>query len=220
MIRKIYNRYKKWYLVKKLKKRGVRVGKKVELEDNILEDYVNIAHHAQCSFSKIGLRTSIGRYAKIRYANIGKYCSISWDVTIGATEHSLHAVSSHSFTYRSKFGVCEKNREIKHQYVEVGNDVWIGCGSIVLPGVKIGDGAVIGAGAVVVHDVIPYEVVGGCPAHHISMRFPDEIIDVLLQLRWWDRDDNFIRENLDLFSPEIDITVNSEALNRLKSYLV
>ena len=219
MIKKVLGKIDRRRSVKELKKRGISVGRYVELEDNNLGNYVNFAHHAQCSYSSVGLRTSIGRYSKIRYAEIGKYCSISWDVTIGATEHSMHALSSHAFTYRSKFGICTKNREINHEYTRIGNDVWIGCGAIILPGVTVGDGAVIGAGAVVTKDVLPFEVVGGCPAHHIKMRFSDELIDLIEQIKWWDRSDDFIKENIDLFSPGVDITTDENALNRLKAFV-
>ena len=218
MVKRILKGLRKWHTIKELRKRGIGIGNKVELGDKVtLADYVNIAHHAQVSLSQIGLRTSIGRYSKVKYANIGKYCSISWDVTIGATEHSLHALSMHAFSYRSQFGLCKKNREINHKYVKIGNDVWIGCGAIILPGVTIGDGAVVGAGAVVTKDVSSYEVVGGCPAHHIKMRFPDEIIELLEDIKWWDRDDEFIRNIIDLFAPENDITNDEAILNRLKA---
>ena len=114
-------------------------------------------------------------------------------------------------------GFVKKNREINHKCVNIGNDVWVGCDAIILPGVNVGDGAVIGAGAVVTKDVSPYEVVGGCPAHHIKMRFPEEIVELLEDIKWWDRDDEFMRNNMDLFAPENDITNDKEILNRLKT---
>lgn len=95
--------------------------------------------------------------------------------------------------------------------------MWVGCDAIILPGVNVGDGAVIEAGAVVTKDVSPYEVVGGCPAHHINMRFPEEIVELLEDIKWWDRDDEFMRNNMDLFAPENDITNDKEILNRLKT---
>lgn len=132
---------------RKLAKRNISVAPHAEFLNNVkLGDYVYLAHHVEISNSDIGLRTSVGRYTKIQYAYIGKYCSISWDVTIGAIEHPLHSVSSHAFSYRKQFGLCEKDIQIDHKYVEIGNDVWIGCGAIILPGVHIGHGAVIGAG--------------------------------------------------------------------------
>lgn len=77
----------------------------------------------------------------------------------------------------------------------IGNDVWLGANSLVLKGVKIGDGAVIGAGAVVTKDVPPYAIVGGNPAKVIKMRFDDETIGKLMQLQWWNLDLSII-ENL------------------------
>ncbi|PZA12153.1 type B chloramphenicol O-acetyltransferase [Rhodopseudomonas palustris] len=75
----------------------------------------------------------------------------------------------------------------------IGNDVWIGTEAIVMPGVRIGDGAVIGARAVVTHDVAPYAIVGGNPAKVIRKRFGDPDIARLLELRWWDWSDDELR---------------------------
>lgn len=68
----------------------------------------------------------------------------------------------------------------------IGSDVWIGYEAVILAGVTIGDGAVIGARAVVTKDVPPYTIVGGVPAKSIRKRFSDDIITALLELRWWD----------------------------------
>ena len=68
----------------------------------------------------------------------------------------------------------------------MGNDVWLGYESVILSGVTIGDGAIIGARAVVTKDVPPYTIVGGVPARPIRKRFDNSVIDALLQLRWWD----------------------------------
>ena len=70
--------------------------------------------------------------------------------------------------------------------IVIGNDVWIGYEAVVMAGVTIGDGAVIGARAVVTRDVPPYTIVGGVPAKEIRKRFPDETIGKFLKLRWWD----------------------------------
>lgn len=68
----------------------------------------------------------------------------------------------------------------------IGNDVWIGYEAVVMAGVTIGDGAIIGARALVTKDVPPYTIVGGVPAKTIRTRFPDDIAAVLLQVKWWD----------------------------------
>ncbi len=200
-----------------LRRRGVSIAENVELLKSELGDYVNLAHHSQVSNSKIGVRTSVGRYSKVQFADIGKYCSISWDVTIGALEHPLHAVSTHAFSYRKQFGISDTDIQIEHKRVLIGNDVWIGCGAIILPGVKIGDGAVIAAGAVVTRDVAPYEIVGGIPGNHISWRFNENQIKILEELKWWDLSDEELRQNLDLFRPSVDLTVDD---SKLKSFLL
>ena len=76
----------------------------------------------------------------------------------------------------------------------IGNDVWIGMDTTIMPGIKIGDGAVIGANAVVTHDIPPYAIVAGIPAKVIKYRFADEIINELLELQWWNLDENLLKE--------------------------
>ncbi|WP_378949742.1 CatB-related O-acetyltransferase [Mesorhizobium sp. ANAO-SY3R2] len=77
--------------------------------------------------------------------------------------------------------------------MQIGNDVWIGRRATIMPGVTVGDGAVIGTGSIVTKDVKPYEVVAGNPAKHIRFRFPREQIDQLLAIRWWEWSDQKIQ---------------------------
>jgi acetyltransferase-like isoleucine patch superfamily enzyme len=79
--------------------------------------------------------------------------------------------------------------------VSIGNDVWIGVRAIILSGVTVGDGTIIGAGNIVVHDVLPYSIVAGNPAKVIGSRFDPDLIDALLILKWWDYPENTIRHN-------------------------
>jgi len=79
----------------------------------------------------------------------------------------------------------------------VGNDVWLGMDAMVMPGVSIGDGAIVAARAVVVKDVAPYTVVAGNPARPVKQRFPDAVIEALLTIRWWDWPVERIEANLD-----------------------
>lgn len=182
----------------------VNVSYKCSIKSTVLSRYSNVAHHAQISNSFIDERTSIGRYSKIQRAEIGKYCSIAWDVTIGALAHNYNRLSSHAFTYRKMFGLVEKDVYFPQKTTIIGNDVWIGCNAVIISGVKIGDGAVIGAGAVVTKDVEPYSIVGGVPAKHLKYRFDETIRKKLEELKWWDLDDNFIINNIELFSSELD----------------
>lgn len=80
--------------------------------------------------------------------------------------------------------------------IVIGSDVWIGFEAVILGGVTVGDGAVIGARAVVTKDVPPYTIVGGVPAKPIRKRFSDEVISRLLKLQWWNWPEERIRKNL------------------------
>ncbi|WBV44319.1 type B chloramphenicol O-acetyltransferase [Pseudoroseomonas cervicalis] len=82
----------------------------------------------------------------------------------------------------------------------IGNDVWIGTEAIIMPGITIGDGAVIGARAVVTQDVAPYAIVGGNPARLIRKRFGEAEIAMLLELRWWDWSDDALQAAMPLLT--------------------
>lgn len=82
----------------------------------------------------------------------------------------------------------------------VGNDVWIGARAMLLDGVRVGDGAIVGAGAVVTRDVPPYAIVVGSPAKVVRFRFDDARIARLLQLSWWLWSDELIRQRVEAFS--------------------
>ncbi|MBU9735538.1 CatB-related O-acetyltransferase [Lachnospiraceae bacterium ASD5720] len=83
--------------------------------------------------------------------------------------------------------------------VIIGNDVWIGDGAQIIGGHKIGDGAIVAAGAVVTKDVLPYSIVGGVPAKIIRFRFEKDDINYLMQLKWWDKDREWIEKHAAYF---------------------
>lgn len=119
---------------------------------------------------------------------IGKYCSIASGVVIfNGSNHNPQWVSTYPFRIKMGLpGAFRDGHPASKGDVRIGNDVWIGAGAIVLSGVSIGDGAVIGAGAVVSRDVEPYVVAAGNPAVPVRTRFPSEVVDQLLKIRWWD----------------------------------
>ena len=133
---------------------------------------------------------------------IGKFCSIACGTKFlfNSANHTLGSLSTYTFPiFFEEWELDPKNVadawDNKGDIV-VGNDVWIGFEAIILSGVKIGDGAIIGARAVVTKDVEPYTIVGGVPARPIRKRFDDKTIDELLRIRWWDQDAEKIKENL------------------------
>jgi len=121
---------------------------------------------------------------------IGKYCSLAENVTIFAGgNHPMHQITTHPLAlYLDAAGFAEWTRECRDgdETTTIGNDVWLGDGAMVLSGVTVGDGAVIGARAVVARDVPPYAIVAGNPASVVRMRFSESEIAALLRIRWWD----------------------------------
>ena len=120
---------------------------------------------------------------------IGKFCMIASDVTfiMNGANHLTDAISTYPFAiFKNGWenAMAGKSYPTKGD-TEIGNDVWIGYKATIMPGVKIGDGAIIASNATVTKNVPPYTVVGGNPAKEIKKRFSDEQIERLLILKWW-----------------------------------
>lgn len=129
-----------------------------------------------------------GYDCEIVNTEIGAFCSIANNVKIGGARHPIEWVSTSPVFYsgrdsvKKKFSTFDRDED-KHTII--GNDVWIGANVIIIQGVKVGNGAVIGAGAIVTKDVGDYEIVAGNPAKVIRKRFSDNIIQGLLDSKWW-----------------------------------
>lgn len=121
---------------------------------------------------------------------IGKFCQIASGVTfiMNGANHQLNAASTYPFYIMGweQNAPSYNDLPLKGDTV-IGNDVWIGQNSTILPGVHIGDGAIIGLNSVVGKDVEPYSIVVGNPARFIRKRFDDELIELLQTLKWWDK---------------------------------
>lgn len=133
---------------------------------------------------------------------IGKFCSIACGAKFlfNSANHSLSSLSTYPFPiFYEEWGLDRKNVaeawDNKGDIV-IGNDVWIGYEAVILAGVTVGDGAVIGARAMVTKDVPPYTIVGGVPAKPIRKRFSEETISEMLALKWWDWPKERIARNI------------------------
>ena len=133
---------------------------------------------------------------------IGKFCSIACGAKFlfNSANHTLSSLSTYPFPlFFEEWGLEKRNVAESWDNkgdIVLGNDVWIGYEAVIMAGVTIGDGAIIGARAVVTKDVPPYTVDGGIPAKPIKKRYPEETIAALSELKWWDWPENRIAQNL------------------------
>lgn len=176
-----------------------------EVHDCELGMYTEIAKEAKLTESSLGDYSYVMERSDIIYTHIGKFTNIASDVRINPGNHPMEWVSQHHFLYRHRlYGFREEDNSSffewrRRQRVTIGHDCWIGHKAIIMPGITIGNGAVVAAGAVVTRDVAPYTVVAGVPAKQISRRFPNHIWQELEETCWWDWDHETLKARLDDF---------------------
>ena len=133
---------------------------------------------------------------------IGKFCALATGVKfiMNGANHKISGFSTYPFQIFGNGWEKVNSESAEFPYkgdTVIGNDVWIGYKAVIMPGVKIGDGAIIASKSVVIKDVYPYTIVGGNPAKEIKKRFEDNVIDSLLEIAWWNWDIEKITCNLE-----------------------
>lgn len=200
-------------IIRKLKKKlptsDVDISCKYD-EKTYLQGNNSIQNNVDIRGTKIGKCTYIGHDSSLLKCEIGKFCSISWNVEVIAGRHPAHMVSTHPLFYRdasfSGLRFCDYSLFDEYRYTNndcfvcIGNDVLIGAHAKILDGVTIGDGAIILSGAMVTRDVLPYKIVGGIPAREMGQRFTDDEIDWLEKIRWWNMSEEWIKTNAPYFN--------------------
>jgi phosphonate metabolism protein (transferase hexapeptide repeat family) len=165
--------------------RYTEVGARTRLRETSLDDYSYIVEDGQADD-----------------ATIGKFCSIASHVRINPGNHPMERASQSHITYRASAywpGEADEAAFFARRRalpVSIGHDVWIGHGAVILPGRRIGTGAVVGAGTILTRDVAPYTIVVGNPGRVVRRRFPEAIAERLQALAWWDWDHARLRRAL------------------------
>lgn len=146
--------------------------------------------------STMAKHSFVGYDCDVLCADIGAFTSIANCVVIGGGRHPMEWVGMSPVFYKGRDSVKAKFSEYDREpnrRVRIGNDVWIGRSAVVLPGVTIGDGAVVGAGAIVTKDVPAYAIVAGNPARLLRHRFDEATVARLLAIQWWNLEEDVLR---------------------------
>ncbi|MEW5847151.1 MAG: CatB-related O-acetyltransferase [Myxococcota bacterium] len=176
---------------------------------SVLEGPVTLGEHSRVEHVRINGPLELGRYSALNGPNtdayalrepirIGGFCSIARGVSMQAYGHHLDRCST-SFIRHHVFGEDWETDTNPGDGIELGHDVWVGAQAVILPGARIGHGAVIGANSVVNDVVPPYGIAVGSPARVVRLRFEEALVEQLLTLRWWDWDIERIRRNRELY---------------------
>lgn len=194
------------------------VGDGSKIDNSKLQRYSRTGKLNHLYFAELGPHTYTGQNTVIMHSKIGSFTSISWNVSIGAPEHDLYRITTHTFLYNKYDDLLNDSIEPYDRFRDiciVGSDVWIGAGVTILRGVEIGHGAVVGANSIVTKSIPPYAIVAGNPAKVLKYRFHGSIVNKLLDIQWWELSDMFIKKHFDYFNsvPTLD------KLDELKSFI-
>jgi len=166
--------------------------------------------------TKWGMRSGCGKDCKIYDTTIGNYTEIAWNVTISPFNHHFENFCIYEFSemYDKEKYINTHNKLFNGYNCKIGHDVWIGCYSIILSDIEIGNGAIIAANSVVTKSVPPYAIVGGNPAKFIKWRFSKEQIDKLEETKWYNLTEEEIKYRKKELQEIVRFDYNSLIFNR------
>ena len=185
--------------------RNISLTAYVDIHSNIAKT-AKVHRFAKLVNTKLGEHSYIGVGSWTTCCNIGKFCSIGANTNLGLTLHTLDTISTSPIFQLQKnaTGVSWTEKDYAPNILETPQttleaDVWVGSNAIIMPGITLHTGCVVGAGAVVTHNVPPYAIVAGVPARILRYRFSPEIIERLMEIKWWNLPDEEIARIKDLF---------------------
>lgn len=170
----------------------VRIGPATILDKAFLDGPNIIGRMSIVKNSRIGRFSTAGQLFRCIDVDMGAFCSVGDNVLVNAGEHPHAWLTTHVFPFNHAAWDWCPSVELPNltqwkprERCSIGNDVWIGANAVILTKARIGDGAVVAAGAIVRSDVPPYAIVGGVPSRIIGYRFDAEVITRLLSTQWW-----------------------------------
>lgn len=193
---------------------GVLLGKSLYVNNSCLIGDIEIGDNCKLYHCDISGDVRIGRYssiygpgtaihAKLNEITIGSFCSIAKNVQIIEYNHFLNKPSTY-YVNQNIFGSGINNDVTSSGPIVIGHDVWIGVNSVILSGVKVGDGAVIAAGSVVTKDVPDFAIIAGNPGRVVKFRFEDTVILEIKRDPWWNKDISNLRKQAEYFNTFLD----------------